>query len=248
MSPDTHLLIGAYVMDALDDIDRGHFEAHLASCPACVHEVGELRATTTRLGQAVAEPPPARLRTQVLRQISDVRQESPRGRKALPHTTGNRWDWPSRLTAAAAVLALIAAGTLGVQVVRTQHQLAGAQSQLSRSQPVAQVLSAPDARIAAGAGVHGVGTATVVTSASLGSGVLTMSGMPGVPSGRTYQAWVIGASGPRPAGLAGSSGSTSEPLLLRDLRGVTTVALTVEPAGGSARPTTTPVLLLRLPS
>ena len=248
MSPDTHLLIGAYVMDALDYLDRARFEAHLTQCPACAHEIAELRATATRLGQAVAEQPPARLRAMVLRQISDVRQESPRGRRAAPRPApASRWDWPSRLTAAAAALALIAAAMLGFQVVSTQHKLATANSQLAQLQPVAQVLAAPDARIAAGSGVHGAGSATVVTAASLNAGVLTVSGLPGEPEGSTYQAWLIGASGPRSAGLIGASGTTSSPILLRDIHDANKVALTVEPAGGSAQPTTTPVLLFDLP-
>ena len=32
---DIHALVGAYAVDALDDVERAAFERHLAECAAC---------------------------------------------------------------------------------------------------------------------------------------------------------------------------------------------------------------------
>jgi anti-sigma-K factor RskA len=83
----------------------------------------------------------------------------------------------------------------------------------------------------------------VLASRTRNEAVLLVSGLPTVPSGRTYQAWVIGDGRPRSVGFVGAA-----PLGFGDLAGAVKVALTTEPAGGSVQPTTTPVVLFDLPT
>lgn len=250
-SPDVHTLTGAYALDALDEFERRQFEAHLAECPECEREVAELRATAARLGTAVAEPPPERLRRQVLNQIATTRQEPPVTDRPQAERPARRWG--VRLTAAAAGLAILAAAALGVVVIRTQNKLDAAQSELSQAHerygPIADVLSAQDARVDAHT-VPGVGSAMVMSSHSLDRAVLMVSGMPAPPAKHTYQAWLVGSSGaPRPAGLLDVTGpGPAAPLPLDGLGGATEIKLTVEPAGGSAQPTTTPVMSVPVPA
>jgi anti-sigma-K factor RskA len=75
-----------------------------------------------------------------------------------------------------------------------------------------------------------------------GQASIRVSGLPAAPDGKTYEAWVIPVGqAPRPAGLFRSGVSTN----LRLTGGVprkAVVAVTVEPAGGSTHPTTTPIL------
>ena len=40
---DIHALAGAYVLDAVNDVERAAFTRHLSQCNACVSEVTELR-------------------------------------------------------------------------------------------------------------------------------------------------------------------------------------------------------------
>src|SRR3954469_14451175 len=63
---EVHALIGAYALDALDDLERARFERHLAACVPCRDEVSGLRRTAVRLADAAAVPPPPRVREQVL--------------------------------------------------------------------------------------------------------------------------------------------------------------------------------------
>ncbi|HEX5404175.1 MAG TPA: anti-sigma factor [Pseudonocardiaceae bacterium] len=243
MSLDVHTLTGAYALDAVEDVERRRFEDHLLGCPDCAQEVRELRATAARLGLAVTEQPPTRLHHRVLTEISGIRQERP-GR------TAHRIRRPVQVGAVAAAIALAGAAALGVLVARADHQLAGTRAQLAQVQaaggPLGQVLAAPDAHTISATTDHD-GGATLVVSNELGAGILTVSGMPRQPEGRIYEAWVIGLNGPRPAGLLGSSGA-SAPRLVRGLHDGTTIAVTVEPAGGSAMPTSIPVLQLDLAS
>ena len=248
MNPDVHTLTGAYAVDALDEFDRRRFEAHLADCPDCTQEVAELRATAARLGDAVAEPPPYHLRHRVLDQIATTRQEAPGGRPRRAAGTGVPAPWALRLITAAAVVALAAAAGLGSWAWHNENQLNTVQSQLAQSQArygaVAAILSAPDARVNTGNGTAG-GMAVVLASHELNRAVLLVSDLPQAPAGHTYQAWLIGSAGVHSAGLLNASAA---PLAFSGLTGATKVGVTVEPAGGSPQPTTTPVMLMDLPT
>jgi anti-sigma-K factor RskA len=69
---------------------------------------------------------------------------------------------------------------------------------------------------------------------------LHVTGLPAAPRGKTYEAWVIPARGlPKPAGLF-HSGENATVQLRGTVPQNATVALTVEPAGGSKQPTTKP--------
>ena len=254
-SPDIHTLTGAYALDALDEFERRQFQAHLTQCPDCAREVGELRATGAKLGVAVAEQPPETLRRAVMAQVAVTRQVSPTGRPApqIESSTGmGRAGWRVRSTASAAALAASAALVLGVVSVRAGHERDTAQAQLAQMQaryaPVAQLAAAPDARGGSGPGVRG-GTAFVLVSHELNKAVLLVSGLPTPDGGRTYQVWLIGHGHPRSVGLIGSGASApAAPLQFDHLTGAAKIGLTIEPAGGSPQPTTTPVVLFDLPT
>lgn len=73
-----------------------------------------------------------------------------------------------------------------------------------------------------------------------GTATLSVSGLAAAPSGKTYEAWIVPASGsPRPAGLF--TGSTNAVRLRGTVPQHATVAVTVEPKGGSRAPTTQPI-------
>ena len=93
----------------------------------------------------------------------------------------------------------------------------------------------------------GTGQATVVVSRQRGQAVFLASGLPPAPAARTYQLWVVGGSGPRPAGLVEVVGSGSVTRLLDGpVTGDEQVAMTVERRGGAARPTSKPVVVVDL--
>jgi anti-sigma-K factor RskA len=253
MNPDLHTLTGAYSLDALDNSERGQFERHLAACPECAQEVAEFRRTASRLGAAVSEEPPARLKQRVLAEIKRVRQDSPGGPRVVgsagwPRLGARRWV--VGITSVAAAVAVALAGTFGVIALRAQHQLTTVQGALAQASgryaSVAQLLAEPDVHAASGTDPQG-GSATAIASRTLDKAVLLTFQLPTTPSTKTYQAWAIGPGGAHSLGLLPRGGSGA-PLVLNGLAGTTKFGVTVEPAGGSKQPTTTPVILFDLPA
>ncbi len=75
---------------------------------------------------------------------------------------------------------------------------------------------------------------------------LTFSSLPAAPAGKTYEAWVIPPTTgvPRPAGTFSGGGSTTVQVHGQVPQNAV-LAVTVEPAGGSSHPTTTPIFSAR---
>lgn len=256
MDAEVHTLTGAYVCDALDDAERTAFEEHLQRCPACSQEVAELRETVAQLGMAAAMDPPTRMRAAVDAAISVTRQLPPtvvpigvaRERRA-PRGQRHRAAWTGWVAAAA--LAGAVAG-LSVENASQQNRIDAAQHQLdavrSQSSALASLLSASDVRSSTGH-VRGGGTALVVVSRSRDEAAITLAGLSGLPAGKAYQLWMIGPSGMRSAGVvATDTHDSTGPILASGLGDAQTVGLTIEPAPGSAQPTTAPILLLAMPT
>ena len=83
--------------------------------------------------------------------------------------------------------------------------------------------------------------ATVVVGPNR-TATLQISGLSTAPHGKTYEAWIIPAShSPRPAGLF-RGGENSTLRLHGTVPANAVVAVTLEPDGGSNKPTTTPIL------
>jgi len=241
-----HDLADAYALDALDESDRKRFERHLGGCTACTEEVRRLTEITTAMAMAVAVEPPPGLRDRVLAAVSVTRQlppevAEPRRRASLP-----RSSWMPRLATGIAVAAVAAAIVLGVVQVNVQHRLDTVQTQ---NQAIAAVLAAPDAKIASAPTSVG-GHTTVVLSYSERKIVFTGSGLPALPASKVYQLWLISPSAARSAGLlpAANDNGRTGPVLASGLQSDDKVGVTVEPAGGTSAPTTTPIVVMTLPS
>jgi anti-sigma-K factor RskA len=111
-------------------------------------------------------------------------------------------------------------------------------------QAIERILTAPDVTVASARGASGV-SGRVVVAPSQESGVFFASGLAAAPSGSTYQGWLIDADGGiRSAGLfAPNAEATAVLLLTDDLATAREFAITVEPAGGSNKPTVLPPVL-----
>ena len=247
MSPDLHHLSGAYAVDALDDDERTSFEQHLAVCAACRAEVAELSAAAGSLASLTEATPPPSLRASVLSDIAQVRPLPPltedagvpddsapdAGGTVLPIRHRRRTAW----FAAAAAAAVIAIGGLAWSPWSDD---AGSQS------PMAQVTAADDAMTVST--TKDGATAEVAYSKQLGKAAISVTGMEPAPDGMTYQLWYVGPAGTAtPAGLLGVDGEGSgQALLTGQATPTDKVAMTMEPAGGSAQPTTDPLVVLAL--
>lgn len=88
------------------------------------------------------------------------------------------------------------------------------------------------------------GKATLVWSNDLGRSAVLVDGLAGLPDGKVYEAWYINGDGAIPAGTftASDDGMTWH-VLTGAMNSGDAIGVTVEPAGGSAAPTTTPILV-----
>lgn len=152
---------------------------------------------------------------------------------------GRHWPRMPRLISAVAAVAVVAALVLGTTQVVTQHRLDETRASTAA---VARILGAPDARIETMATTKG-GTVTVVVSGQQRAAVVSTRGMTALPAGRVYQLWVIDASGARSAGLLQAAGQNG-PVLASGVLPGDRIGITVEPSGGTSRPTTTPIVVL----
>ncbi|WP_027346490.1 anti-sigma factor [Hamadaea tsunoensis] len=218
---DIHLLTGAYVLDALDDADRAVFDRHLATCASCAAEVAELREAAARLADDTWSVPPPRLRAHVLSRVRQTRQTPPR----RPPAPRWRHRTTAMLAAAAAVLVLLTAGvTWAIQDFRVRP-----------AERIEKVLSAPDATVRVSA-ITGGGKMTVVMSPANDAAVVVVSDATDPGTGKAYELWMIQGEHQQPA-LTMAAGATSTTRYLDGIRGTDVLGMTVEPAGGSAKPT-----------
>ncbi|GAA2663819.1 anti-sigma factor [Streptomyces aculeolatus] len=261
-----HTATGAYVLHALPPPERALFEEHMALCEACAVEVRELAETAARLGTAVAARPAPGLKTEVLRRIETVRQEPPfvdggraayagggprrvRRRRGAAVRGAGRWSLAACLAAAAGL-----GGVAVWQQQEAEDARSAAREAERSSAEVTAVLAAPDAKAASGR-LSGDATGTVVVSRERDRAVFVAAGLPELPEGRVYQLWFAdegdGAGGGggeemRPAGLLdGDGGAVLMDGRVADASGM---GVTVEPTGGSARPTTKPIAAMKLPA
>ncbi|MCS0602032.1 anti-sigma factor [Streptomyces sp. LP11] len=253
---DPHSLAAPYALDALVPGERRRFEKHLRGCARCAAETRDLAEDAVRLAWSTAAPAPAALRERVLAAVRTTPQEQAPGQERAtrlpPHVWGTQPP-PGRARAprrplfapfatATATAALVVASLFAVQAHRTADRLAAEQA---GAREIAHVLAAPDARAAGAEDARGrrIG---VIASASRGEAVVTLRGY-GTPSGgRVHQLWLV-RPGARARSLGLLAGDT--PLLTKGLeKSSSSLAVTVEPGGGSVRPTSQPVVQLTLKS
>jgi anti-sigma-K factor RskA len=259
---DPHSLAAPYALDALEPGERRRFEKHLRDCEHCGAETRALAEDAVRLAWSTAAPAPAALRDRVLAAVRATPQAPARAAAASgaeptprlpPHVWGTQPP-PGRtrtprtrplfvpLATATAAAALVVASLFGVQAHRAQGRLDAAQV---RAREIAHVLAAPDARATSSKDARGRGIG-VIASASEQEAVVTLSGY-GTPSGgRVHQLWQMRPHAqPRSLGLF----TADTPLIAKGLEtSSTSLAVTVEPGGGSAQPTGQPIVQLTLKS
>ncbi len=220
-----------YALGVLEGEERAEIDAHLArGCETCSRELaGALAINAGVLSFVPEEAPPRRLRRRLLAAIGY-------------HYPGWGWVW-----AWSAAMALALAVWLGTQERERTRELAESRQTLlqvngerDRLTLAMQFLSDPQTQPASfGRGQTAPPRGYVFLHPQLGV-LLVASNLPAAGQGKTYEMWVIPKGGmPRPAGLFQSDGARAFHILNGpvDLAMIGTVAVTIEPAAGSATPT-----------
>jgi len=210
--------VAACALGALDPADAERFQRHLTDCAICPDELSVFSQVVDALpASARMHPAPAEPRQRVLRAVAD----EPRGaapavtaarlRPRQPRLLGHRRAW-----------------TLGAGIALAVMAFAGV-----------TLMSASDSTpIIIHAHVSGQGSAELRVTDGHGELVLHRFSPP--PAGEIYEVWLAHGSGaPTPANALFSvtGGGEADVVIPRDIRGVRTVTVTPEPAGGTRTPT-----------
>jgi len=244
-------------LGALDAAERQPLEAHVRGCVECQRRLEEARGRLALLSLSAPDQAPSpRAKQQLLERI----QAKP---VAAPVSGFRAWLQQASFTFAIASLLLFAStvwlGYANRELFRLNDDLRGQiaalhetaerqRQETGRARAVMDVLSAPDAvrvtLVAAQTRPLPQGRAFYHARKGL---VFTASNLQPLPSGKTYQLWLIPTEGkPISAGVFDPDAQGAGAILLPPLpEGVAAkaFAVTVEPAGGVPQPTG-PIMLL----
>jgi anti-sigma-K factor RskA len=212
-------LIYGQALHALSTDEEEQVALHVAECDRCRRQLREAEAVAASLAYAVpaAEPPPD-LRGRVLAAVEPVvTAES----AVEPRRRPSRAGWWTRLAAVA--VPVLAAAVVGLVVwnVSLRSQVSSLERPLQRGQV---------------ARLGGVGS--LITRS--GGRTTLFASIRRAPAGKTYEAWVIRGKVAVPAGLF-QGGGALKLTLTQPAKPGDVIAITVEPAGGTKAPTTTPI-------
>ncbi len=209
------LMVAAHALNALDRADERRVARHLATCKDCTRAYRLALDAVAALAASVDPiPPPLGLRGRILAALPAVTaDEVVIDELAAQRALRATRRW--RATTAATAVAAIAASILLAAQHRTIDDLRASQAVVAAAGPV------------------------VIVSGSTGHHVL-LTTLKDAPAGRTYQVWSIspGTARPLSLGLVAGGGTLR---LGQALPAGTTIAITVEPIGGSTAPTTPPI-------
>lgn len=242
-------LLGAYALDALPPADARALEAHLASCTrhaADLRDLRDLRMVARAMpALADASPPPPALRARIL---SAVAADAPGGTAglALPRAAGE----PVRIRPGSAtqrrislasrgwlaLAAAVAAAFIGLAAWNIALQRGG------QSDPAALAARATSVRTLFSREDMPIGV--VLYFADEKKAVLISGNMTPLDAAYTYQMWSIAGQKVESLGLlpVGNDPRGLTVTVPFDGEQMRTLAITVEPAGGSAAPTTAPIM------
>jgi anti-sigma-K factor RskA len=241
-----------YALDAVSDDERAMIDHYIKDAPEGPEFLERVREARETLAVSFApeEEPPAGLFDNILERLTQDAARPPAEPAAAPVVSPavdelanarakreerTRAGGARRWIIGAAAAAVIALGGIGVGTYVT-----------AQNDPVNQVLQAQDVQKKS-APVPGGGTATISASSAKDSFVVLMDGVAPAPEGKVYQLWTLPKDGSAPVPQGTMDAETlSKPAVVKGLASASSVAITVEPTGGSSAPTTDPVLVVGL--
>jgi len=232
MSDDLHHLAAAYALDALDDAERRAFEAHYPSCHICAAEVDDFKEIAGRLATATTTEPPAGLKAKTMAEISETRQllpPPPAAEQIEPTVQAKNGSGPSRRVLAAAAAVMIVLGATAIAVLPNADDT-----------EVNELVEATDAESTTLEPLTStqLGSLEVVWSNERDQVAVIGSNLPDPGPDQVYALWLLIGDSVAPAGLfTPSDGSISTVLDVDDIN-PSGWGITIEPAAGSAQPTT----------
>jgi anti-sigma-K factor RskA len=260
-------LSGLFVLDALEPEERRAVVAHLETCTEAHEEVRAVGGVAPALaGLAAPVDAPPELKSRVMTayaadaaagQLAAQTQKLPGrfstgGRAARPPAVAPvsavpsraAWQLPTWASWTMAIAAVLVVAVVGVWGIGLQNRVSQAEQQAAELSQAIAAFSEPGSSVAILRDANDPNASGFAAVSPEGNVYVVMAGLPDAPAGQVYQAWYIADGQPVSAGLMPAdenglivmNGSPPAP-------GTSTVAITVEPAGGSAQPTSDPIVV-----
>jgi anti-sigma-K factor RskA len=228
--------LAAYLLDALAEDEVGEIERHIEGCPRCQERVRWLQASVEMLPTAVEQlEPPPELRERLMQTVraeAAAASELSVSVPPAPERAPDRRGWLGRLLAVprpamalGALLLAIAGGVVGYALGNGDGTDATTvQAQVDPS----------------------VSGARATLERDGDKGILRVSGLP-QHRNRIYEVWLARGKEVHPAGLfqVDRSGSGAA-AIATGLDGADQVMVSLEPPGGSPRPTSDPLVIAEI--
>jgi anti-sigma factor RsiW len=246
-------LLPAYALDAIDDADRTRVESHLRECAKCTREVAEYRLVADVLPFAAPQvDPPASLKKRVLAATTSPAPpiKSPPFAVILTSWLANVFRAP-----AFSAMTLVLVIALGVWNLSLQNQITQQtasnqqlQSDSTRNRAIVSMIaySENEPKRLQSSDVAPQAIGRLVVAPELNTLALIVYDMPALEVNRVYQVWLIDPAGERTSGGTFSVDDRGRAWVLirapKPLSGYQGIGITVEPEGGSAKPTTPRVM------
>ena len=231
----------AYVLGALPEEERRSFEDYLAAHPELQTEIDELGTVAGLLAFFPQEQEPApELRSRVMEVVEA--EAEPRGIRRRS-TFAMIGEYLSVRSVALGAAALLVIGLLSWNVL-LQGQVQDLQGQVEEAQDQRQVQQSQTIELEGAWADQGANAE--VASIRKNRVILVAKNMPSVPEDQTCQIWVISGDVPKPSGLFQPDGNMTAAPVTNSITKADVIAVTVEPVGGSNKPTSDPVLSAEL--
>lgn len=229
-------LLGAYVLDAVDDVERRRVERAAASDPSIAEEIDRLRRASDALADAAAADAPARLWESIeLNLHSSAGPIAGESRGAVVASNRRPTNNRSFFLAAAAIFAVVVIG--GAALVNLTRSNDSTDTIAAMTEMANDAASKPGSRQGVLTDPDNTMEVRVIVDAQ-GHGFVMTDPLPALPEGETYQLWSAANGTMVSLGMLGSNPQMS--LVPIDAT-VTELALTREPAQGSVSPTSSPM-------
>jgi hypothetical protein len=238
-------LLAVAALHAVDAETLAAIEEHAATCPRCLSELDSYRAVAAALGNSVEELPEGLWRN-ISSQLWERKGDSTEMPPLLIGITpadivpiGSVTRSSKRMRTVLGAVAFAAAAS----IVALAFGLSSAQSQVTNLQGKLRTASRTAVQQAMATPGHQIVDLSSATNKQLaefvmlpdGTGYLVKSNMPVLTPNNTYQLWGIVKGSPVSIGVMGSSPGQVT-FTLASSPGPSELAVTVQPAGGSLKP------------
>ncbi len=246
MDPRIEELLPFYALDALPDEERELVEAYLAEHPELREQADELQSAASALPYGVTPvEPQRRLRDALMARVSVDQRASEQSQTSRPRE--RRWAnlFPA-FSFIVATISVIWVVILNIQLSQLRNDVSAlGKALVAQSNSIQQInAKLPQTPVSAAMTISLKGTKVqpqaqgqLIADPKSESAVLVITGLGQLEAGKTYQVWLIDASGPKSAGLLTVNANGQSVIIVTsgsEIGSFKSLGISVEPAGGSS--------------